>query len=59
MQSLSDHYLIRQQVPMMSLLMLVYLGAVAYISVEINLGSCWRRDILWVKGQALFTICNF
>ena len=41
------------------LLPLVYLGAVAYISVEISLGLCWRRDILRVKGQALFTYCNF
>ena len=38
---------------------LVFLGAVAYISVEISLGLCWRRDILRVKGQALFTYCNF
>ena len=41
------------------LLPLVYLGAVAYISVEISLGLWWRRDILRVKGQALFTYCNF
>ena len=41
------------------LLLLVYLGAVAYISVEVSLGSCWRRNILKVKGQALFTNCNF
>ena len=46
----------RQQIPMAFLLPLVYLGAVAYISVEISLGLCWRRDILRVKGQALFTI---
>ena len=59
MQSLSGHYLMRQQVPMMFLLLLVYLGTVAYISVEISLGSYWRRDILRVKGQALFTNCNF
>ena len=39
----------RQQVPKVFLLPLVYLGAEAYISVEISLGSCWRRDIL--KGQ--------
>ena len=45
----------RQQVPMVFLLLLVYLGAVAYISVEISLGLRWRRDILRVKGQALFT----
>ena len=55
MQSLSGHYLMRQQAPMVFLLLLVYLGTVAYISVEISLGSFWRRDILRVKGQALFT----
>ena len=37
------------------LLPLVYQGAVAYISVEISLGLYWCRDILRVKGQALFT----
>ena len=41
----------RQQVPMVFLLLLVYLGVVAYISVEISLGSFWRRDILRVKGH--------
>ena len=41
--------MIRQQVPMVSLLLLVYLGAVAYISVEISLGLCWRWDILRVN----------
>ena len=59
MQSLSGRHLMRQQVPMVFLIPLVDLGAVAYISVEISLGSCWRRDILRVKGQALFTNCNF
>ena len=59
MQSLSGHYLMCQKVPMAFLLPLVYLGAVVYISVEISLGSFWRRDILRVKGQALFTNCNF
>ena len=59
MQSLSGRHLMRQQVPLVFLLHLVYVGAVAYISVEINLGSCWRRDILRVKGQVLFTNCNF
>ena len=59
MQSLSGHYLMRHQVPMAFLLPLVYLGAVAYISVKISLGLCWCRDILRVKGQALFTYCNF
>ena len=58
MQSLSGRHLMRQQEPMAFLLPLVYLGAVAYIFVEISLGSCWHRDILRVKGQALFTKCN-
>ena len=58
-QSLSGRYLMCEQVPMVFLVPLVYQGAVAYISVEISLGSCWRRDILRVKGQALFTNCNF
>ena len=55
MQSLSGHYLMRQQVPRVFLLLLVYLGTVAYISVEISFCSFWRRDNLRVKGQALFT----
>ena len=38
---------------------LVYLSAVAYISVEISLGSCWCGDILRVKGQGFITNCNF
>ena len=59
MKSLSGHYLMHQQVPMVFLLPLVYLGTVAYISIEISLGSFWRRDILRVKGQELFTNCNF
>ena len=52
-------YSMRHQVHMVSLLLLVYLSAVAYISVEISLGSCWRRDILRVKSQGLITTCNF
>ena len=59
MQSLSGHYLMGQQVPIVFLLFLVYLGTVAHISVGISLGSFRRRDILRVKGQALFTNCNF
>ena len=51
MQSSSGNYSMRHHVPMVSLLVLVYLSAVAYISVEINLGSCWRGDILRVKGK--------
>ena len=37
----------------------VYLSAVAYISVEISVGSCWCGDILRVKGQGFITNCNF
>ena len=59
MQLLSGHYLKRHQVPMVSLLILVYLSAVAFISVEISLGSCWCGDILRVKGQGFITNCNF
>ena len=59
MQLVSGHYLMRQKVPMMFLLLLVYLGSVVYTSVEISFSSFWRRDILRVKGQALFTNCNF
>ena len=59
MQSSSGNYSMRHQLLMVSLLLLVYLSAVAYISVEISLGSCWRRDILRVKGQGLITNFNF
>ena len=45
MQSSSGNFSMRHQVPMVSLLLLVYLSAVAYISVEISLDSCWRGDI--------------
>ena len=37
---------------------LVYLSAVAYIYVEISLGSCWCGDISRVKGQGFITNCN-
>ena len=44
---------------------LVYLSAVAYISVEISLGSCWYRDILrdqrsriYHKLQLFMTLCD-
>ena len=59
MQSSSGNYSMCHQVPMVSLLLLVYLSVVAYISVEISLGSCWRRDILRVRSQGLITNCNF
>ena len=51
MQSSSGNYSMCHQVPMAFLLLLVYLSAVSYISVEISLGSCWRGDILRVKGK--------
>ena len=51
MQSSSGNYSMCHQVPVVSLLLLVYLSAVAYISVEISLGSCWHGDILRVKGK--------
>ena len=56
---MSGHYLMRQRVPMVCLLLLVYLGAVAYISAEIRLGSCWRRDIVRVKCHAFSQISFF
>ena len=52
MQSSSGNYSMRHQVPMVFLLLLLYLNAVTYISEERNLGQCWRKDILRVKGQA-------
>ena len=48
--------MMRQQVPMVFKLLIVYVGAVAYISVAISLGLCWRIDILRVKGQAFSQI---
>ena len=51
MKSSSGSYSMCHQVPMVSLLLLVYLSAVSYISVEISLGSCWGGDILRVKGK--------
>ena len=44
---------------MVSLLLLVYLSAVSYISVEISLGSCWCGDILRVKGRDQLQIATF
>ena len=49
MQSSSGNYSMSHQVSMVSLLLLVYLRAVSFISVEISLGSCWRGYILRVK----------
>ena len=44
MQSLSGHYLMRQQVPTVFSLHLVYLSTAAWISEKIKLGTCWRKD---------------
>ena len=52
MQSSSGNYSMRHQVPMAFLLLLIYLSAVTCISEERNLGQCWRKYILRVKGQA-------
>ena len=49
MQSSSGNYSMCHQVPMVSLLLLVYLSAVSFISVEISLSSCWRGYVLRVK----------
>ena len=53
MQSSSGNYSMYHQVPMVSLLLLVDLSVVSYISVEISLslGSCCWGDILRVKGK--------
>ena len=45
MQSLSGHYLMRQQAPMVFSLDLVYVSAAACISEKINLGPSWRKDL--------------
>ena len=49
LQSSRGNYSMCHQVPMVSLLLLVYQSVVSYISVEISLGSCWCGDILRVK----------
>ena len=59
MQSLSGHYLMCQQVPMVFLLLLVYLGTVAYISVELSLGSFWHRDNYGSKVKHYSQIATF
>ena len=49
MQSSSGNYSMCHHVSMVSLLLLVYLSAVSFISVQISLGSCWLGYILRVK----------
>ena len=45
MQSLSGHYLMRQQAPMVFSLRLVYLSTAACIFwKKIKLGPCWCKD---------------
>ena len=44
MQSLSGLYLMRQQVPMVFSLHLVYFSPAACISEKIKLDPCWRKD---------------
>ena len=63
MLSLSGHYLMRQQVPMVFLLLLVYLGTVAYISVEkfrLILAQGYfkgQRSSIIHKLQLFMTLC--
>ena len=65
MQSLSGHCLMRQQVPIVFLLLLVYLGAVTFISVEISLGLILaqgyfkgQRSSIIHKLQLFMTLCD-
>ena len=56
MQSSSGNYSVCHQVPMVSLLLLVYLSVVSYISVEISLGSCC--NFLWIcNHRVVITRC--
>ena len=59
MQSSSGNYSMYHQVHMASLLLLVYLSVVSYISVEISLGSCWLGDILRVKDKVIYKLQLF
>ena len=43
-QSLSSHYLMRLQAPMVFSLHIVYLSTAAYSLEKIDLGPCWRKD---------------
>ena len=59
MQSSSGNYLMCHHVAMVSLLLLVYVSAVSFISVEMSLGSCWRGYILRVKCKDWLQIAAF
>ena len=50
MQSLSGHYLMRQQAPMVFSLHLVYLSTAACISEKDKVGSMLTQGFLRVKG---------
>ena len=63
MQSSNGHYSMHQEVPIVFLLVLFvcpstvcywdeYSSQVCYDYVENSMGSCWRKDILRVKGLA-------
>ena len=55
MQSLSGHYLMRQQAPMVFSLHLVYLSAAACISEKNKVGSMLAQGFLRVKSQVKIT----
>ena len=59
MQSLSGHYLMRQQVSMVFSLHLVYLSTAACISEKNKVGSMLAQGFLRVKSQAKITKCYF
>ena len=59
MQSLSGHYLMRQEVPMVFLLHLVYLSTAACISEKNKVGSMLAQEFVRVKSQAKIRKCYF
>ena len=59
MQSLSGHYLMRQQAPMVFSLHLVYLSTAACISDKNEVGYMLTQGFLRVKCQAKITKCYF
>ena len=59
MQSLSLHYLMRQQAPMVFSLHLVYLSTASCISEKNKVGFMLAQGFLRVKGQAKITKCCF
>ena len=59
MPSLSGHYLMRQQAPMVFSLHLVYLSTGACISEKNEVGSMLAQGFLRVKSQAKITKCYF